>query len=466
MVKHSLFGLTFSEENDYRKFCIREDAKLAKFGLLLVAIAWLVFIFNDYQIFGLSSTLLVFAAARIVLAAATALVAINITRINTYQGYDRAIFVWVLILVVAMLATNATRPQNFITHSVIAAAAITLIGLYIPTKFLNQAVLASVCAVGEIMTVTYSLQWASGLFTIIFSLAVVLIVTVACSYRLQSYRRRNYKNLIDLSKMKNKMEEHSKDLEKIVEEKTAQLKHSERLSTIGMTAGMIGHDIRNPLQAIVSDIYLLKTDLASTPKSEVKEDIIESIDSIEENVAYINKIIADLQDYARPLNPNCISVNLQGLVTNTVQTITIPKNVTSLVDIDATLQMEIDTEFFRRILSNLVLNAIQAMPNGGNLTVSAYEKDGNVLINVEDTGTGIPEEIKPKLFTPMVTTKSKGQGLGLAVVKRLVEALNGTIRFESQKGKGTKFVIEMPSKQSVTCRLNAFSARDPALIDF
>ena len=84
------------------------------------------------------------------------------------------------------------------------------------------------------------------------------------------------------------------------------------------------------------------------------------------------------------------------------------------------------------------------MPNGGKLSLNSYRKDSNILITVEDTGVGIPEEIKKEVFSPMLTTKAKGQGLGLAVVKRLVEALNGTISFESQEGKGTKFVITLP----------------------
>jgi signal transduction histidine kinase len=85
------------------------------------------------------------------------------------------------------------------------------------------------------------------------------------------------------------------------------------------------------------------------------------------------------------------------------------------------------------------------MPNGGKLAVKALKKDNGVVVSVEDTGVGIPEDVKPKLFTPMMTTKAKGQGLGLAVVKRLVEALNGKVSFESEEGKGTKFIIELPA---------------------
>jgi signal transduction histidine kinase len=87
---------------------------------------------------------------------------------------------------------------------------------------------------------------------------------------------------------------------------------------------------------------------------------------------------------------------------------------------------------------------LAAMPNGGTLEIRGHPKNGHILITVADTGMGIPEEVKAKLFTPMMTTKAKGQGFGLAVSKRLIEALKGTISFESEPGKGTKFHIELP----------------------
>jgi signal transduction histidine kinase len=92
----------------------------------------------------------------------------------------------------------------------------------------------------------------------------------------------------------------------------------------------------------------------------------------------------------------------------------------------------------------MVTNAIQAMPEGGILEITGRSEKNKAVITLSDTGVGIPDEIKPKLFTPMMTTKAKGQGFGLAVSKRLIEAMNGDIRFESEKGKGTKFIIELP----------------------
>ena len=111
-----------------------------------------------------------------------------------------------------------------------------------------------------------------------------------------------------------KLEEYRKNLEKLVEERTKQLKDSERLAAIGATAGMVGHDIRNPLQAITSDVYLAKTELASTPESEEKKNALESLKEIEKNIDYINKIVADLQDFARPLNPHAEEADLKLII--------------------------------------------------------------------------------------------------------------------------------------------------------
>ncbi len=232
-----------------------------------------------------------------------------------------------------------------------------------------------------------------------------------------------------------------KDLERQVQEK-------ERLAAIGATAGMVGHDIRNPLQAITSDIFLLKDFLSSMPEMPMKRDVAESLEEIEKNVTYINKIVADLQDYSRKLNPEIVEVeNLCEVIEGFLENIDIPNNI----DVShscklGNLKVQIELTFLKRILTNLATNAVQAMPFGGKLAIATYKKEDVLIITVEDTGTGIPEEVKPKLFTPMMTTKAKGQGLGLSVVKRLVEAQGGTIDFESQIGKGTKFIIHLPQK--------------------
>jgi signal transduction histidine kinase len=253
------------------------------------------------------------------------------------------------------------------------------------------------------------------------------------------------RDITERKQIEQKLEEHSKNLAELVDERTKQLKDVERLAAIGQTAGMIGHDIRNPLQAIAGELFLMKQEIDSSPDSQCKRGVRESLCAIQEQVDYINKVISDLQDYARPLKPELVEVNLCTAIPQLLSTVTVPSNIQAFAQCDSQLlKLKLDLTFLKRILVNLATNAIQAMPNGGKLTIKAFEEDNNVSITVEDTGVGIPDEIKPKLFQPLMTTKSKGQGFGLPVVKRLIEAQNGKISFQSENGKGTTFTIQRP----------------------
>ena len=254
--------------------------------------------------------------------------------------------------------------------------------------------------------------------------------------------------ITDFVELREKIEFYSKHLEELVEEKTKLLRDAERLATIGQTAGMVGHDIRNPLQSITGDIYLAKADVASLPESDQKVSLLESLIAIEKSVEYINKIVADLQDYAKPLNPCTEETNLKTVVTDLLVKNGLPKIIKSKVKIEKDAnKLMADSAFIKRILGNLVTNAVQAMPKGGTLSINAFRDSSYTYIIVEDTGIGIPESVKTKMFAPLFTTKSKGQGFGLAVVKRMTEALGGTVIYESEIGKGTKFTVRLPHKK-------------------
>jgi len=252
-------------------------------------------------------------------------------------------------------------------------------------------------------------------------------------------------DITKLKKNERKLELYSKNLEKVVEERTKQLKDVERLAGIGETARMVGHDIRNPLQAIAGDLYLIDSDVATLTEGATKKSLQESVKSIEANLMYIAKIIEDLQDYARVMAPIRERVSFEKVIAEVMLIVPIADNLQVIIDLEEGLpEFTSDYSMLKRVLSNLVHNAVQAMPNGGKLTIRAYQTGKHMVFSVEDTGVGIPEDVKPKLFQPMFTTKAKGQGLGLTVVKRLVEALNGEITFESQEGKGTKFIVQLP----------------------
>jgi len=241
-------------------------------------------------------------------------------------------------------------------------------------------------------------------------------------------------------------------LQELVEERTRELKEaqesllkSQRLAAIGEAAAMVGHDLRNPLQAIVNSLYLAEKKLESSPNV----DLAEIIKTMGEQVEYANKIVSDLQDYARPLKPKLEQISVQQLVNDTFSTISAPEAVKVSVEIEEDLdfpKLLVDASFMKRVFANLVMNALQAMPDGGQLTIRVSRTPETVFIQFQDTGVGIPEENLDKLFQPLFTTKAKGLGLGLAVCKRLVEALNGSITVKSNAGKGTIFIIELPSK--------------------
>lgn len=242
------------------------------------------------------------------------------------------------------------------------------------------------------------------------------------------------------------LEEFANQMEQLAQERLSKLKDAERLAAIGATAGMVGHDIRNPLQAITSDAYLAKAELEALPDSEQKKMALESIEEIGKNTEYINKIVQDLQDYARPLNPKMEESDLKLVVEGLIAKNGLPENIDVEVDIkENARKIKVDAYYLNRILANLVSNAVQAMPKGGKLTVQARKDKQQTILLVKDTGVGIPENVKEKMFTVMFTTKSKGQGFGLPVVKRMTESLGGTVTFESQEGKGTTFTVRLPS---------------------
>ncbi len=253
------------------------------------------------------------------------------------------------------------------------------------------------------------------------------------------------RDITERKQLQQKLEEYAKQLEQLVEERTRELKDKERLAAIGETAGMVGHDIRNPLQAINNELFIARQAMVYAPEGQGKNDALESMQLIQEQTDYISKIVSDLQDYARPLKPELAQVKLSDIVTSIFQTISVPEKIKISIDIQGFPEIKTDPTFIRRALTNLTNNAIQSMSEGGKLNLTAYTKDKQAIITVSDTGKGIPKEVKPKIFTPLVTTKAKGQGLGLAVVKRLVEALNGTVSFESEEGKGTTFTITLPA---------------------
>jgi signal transduction histidine kinase len=214
----------------------------------------------------------------------------------------------------------------------------------------------------------------------------------------------------------------------------------ERINTIGELAAMIGHDLRNPLTGISSATYYLRKKYGSL-LDEKGRDVLEVI---KKDTDYSNKIISDLLEYSKAITLELAETNPRSAVTEALSHVDFPKNV-QLVDLTKnTPTIKIDVAKMKRVFINLIKNAIDAMPDGGKLTITSESKNGKVKIAFSDTGLGISGENLKKLFGPLFTTKAKGMGLGLSICKRVVEAHGGTISVESIIDKGTTFTIIIP----------------------
>ena len=240
-------------------------------------------------------------------------------------------------------------------------------------------------------------------------------------------------------------------LEDVIELKSGELQQvrtrlleAERLSAIGRTTTMVGHDLRNPLQAIVNTIYLGRMKLELIPPQIKKHDIEEVYNKIESQVMYMDKIVTDLQDFSRKIYVKQTKTNLKELMYDTLSAISIPEKIKVSVKTNNDSPIVLaDAASLKRVFQNLILNAIQAMPDGGNLKIGLHSTDEEAMITVEDTGVGISEKSRARIFEPFFTTKAQGQGLGLSICKKFVEANGGSIEVDSIQGKGTTFTINL-----------------------
>ncbi len=436
-----------SKEGDAcRQFFLPTDINQARVGILLVAIPLVSFIVNDYQFLGLSWAFYGAAALRFSFVLCSAYEFIRIDNLKNYRSYDKTVTLGSFFIMMGGALINMTRPPNFITQVIVASIFVFIVYLVIPNRFLYKIILALTITIGESLILVLFLQTldAGALFTVFSGLVFTNLIGIISAWQLHAYRKRSYQDYAKSKELQAELEQYSKHLEELVTERTEKLKDAERLAAIGATAGMVGHDIRNPLTAITGAVYLAKKGTRQLPEGVEKEKLQKQLEFIGDQTLYVNKIVEDLQDYARPLNPHLENVNLPQIVQAILSQLNIPDTVTVNDRTRNVPQLKTDIAYLRRILTNLITNAIQAMPEGGKLTINATAQKGTVVILVEDTGEGIAKENEAQLFLPLFTTKSKGQGFGLAVVKRLTEGLGGKVRFNSELGKGTTFIIELP----------------------
>jgi PAS domain S-box-containing protein len=224
----------------------------------------------------------------------------------------------------------------------------------------------------------------------------------------------------------------------------SQLREQAALARLGEMAAVIAHEVKNPLAAVRGAIQVIGSRLPpASREADVMADIITRIDTL-------NNLVKDLLLFARPPKPHLVAIDVTIVLGTTAALLSQDAayaGVQTAITGHAPAVMA-DAELLKIVFINLFVNAAQAMKGQGMITVSVAETAGVCMVVVSDTGPGIPPEVRDRLFTPFVTTKARGTGLGLSTVKRLVEAHHGQVQVESPADGGTRITVRLPLASS------------------
>ncbi len=215
---------------------------------------------------------------------------------------------------------------------------------------------------------------------------------------------------------------------------------SERFSVIGELSARIAHDLRNPLSVVKNTVELMKISYKDPDENTLKHFL-----RLENSILRMSHQIEDVLDYVKPKSLVLENHSLLAILNSTLERIRKPDTVTiNLPENNANLTC--DSEKLEIVFINLITNAIQAINHKGTINIRVSEQSEYVLIEVEDNGPGIPDDLLPKIFDPLFTTRQIGTGLGLPSCKNIIEKHGGMIDVKTVLGQGTTFIIKLPKK--------------------
>ncbi len=220
------------------------------------------------------------------------------------------------------------------------------------------------------------------------------------------------------------------------------IQRREHFATVGELAAGLAHEVRTPAGVIKGAAQFLSRE--APPKER------EFLDIIVEEADRLNSVVTEFLEYARPADRAPLRISLREPVERALARIRRERSKemdrirTGLHVAETAPKVNADPSEIERVVFNLLTNAVEAMPEGGDLTVRVHSAGGEVRISVEDTGTGVSDEDRPQLFRPFFTTRERGVGMGLAICRRIVEENGGSIAVESAPGKGSRFTIKLP----------------------
>lgn len=226
-----------------------------------------------------------------------------------------------------------------------------------------------------------------------------------------------------------------------VKELEERFKISEKMSILGQLGAGLAHEIRNPLSAISGTVEILSAEV------EPSHENLRLLRIAAEQVQRLNLIVEDFLLLTKPVHKIEIPENASLMIYDTVNSFinaTQREGLRIVLDAEKFLYVHVDSQRLRQVIWNLLINAMQAMPDGGDIVIRAYPEAGNVVIKVTDEGAGINKEIISKIFDPFFTTREVGTGLGLTIVRKVVEGYDGKVEVTSSEGEGATFIVILP----------------------
>jgi PAS domain S-box-containing protein len=220
---------------------------------------------------------------------------------------------------------------------------------------------------------------------------------------------------------------------------------AERLASIGQLAGQVAHDLRNPLTGIKFGVDFLRKKGGGL--AEVDRETL--LGTMDKGVEDCSRIINSLLDYSCDLHLEMDRCTPKSLLSTALSKVQVPDRITIIDNTTDEPEMSLDSHKMESVFVSIIKNAIEAIAEKGTIEIHNTQKDSNVEITFIDSGAGIPEEILKKVFSPLITTKAKGMGMGLAICKRIIDAHGGKITIESKMGKGTTVTITVPIKPKI-----------------
>jgi two-component system sensor histidine kinase AtoS len=219
----------------------------------------------------------------------------------------------------------------------------------------------------------------------------------------------------------------------------ARMELKERLSQLGEMSAGISHELRNSMSVISGYAKLLSKKVEEPNRHTVNEIISE--------IRTMDKIISELLAFAKPSVLSVEQADLHKLLDETIKyAVGDNDGVSVLIDVESPVSVQADVVLMKQAFTNILMNASEAMPGGGTISISIHRLNNRLKMNIKDSGPGIPEDIREKVFLPFYTTKAEGTGLGLALVQKIIYAHGGTIEVSSNRGGGTSFNITLPVK--------------------